>query len=169
MACDLPTDHDSMIRINGVGEFKLENYGNIFIKTIQEYINENPVILNRGTVFKEKEKPESNRKKGDSIQETLSLLQQGLSVEVVAQKRKLAVSTITGHLEELLEAGIYRLSIEDYIGFERIKMIEETFLKLKSWKLTPVVRLLKGGVTYQEAQIVRGYMQGKGKVFYGEE
>lgn len=38
MATYFPLDYDSMLQINGVGNMKLEKYGDIFIKYIQEYV-----------------------------------------------------------------------------------------------------------------------------------
>ena len=38
MSTYYPTDVDSMLKISGVGSFKLEKYGDMFIETIRDYV-----------------------------------------------------------------------------------------------------------------------------------
>ncbi len=76
--------------LNGVGEYKAEKYGQSFVEAIRAYMTDQDII----------KKP-----KGMTYVETLDLFHQGLSLEAIAQKREMAVSTIATHLARLYEKG----------------------------------------------------------------
>jgi ATP-dependent DNA helicase RecQ len=84
------TDEDFM-HINGVGRRKMETYGYRFIKEIISFSKEKRV--------------KKSKKKGNTYKETLELYRQGLSVEEIAQKRKIAIPTVFSHLAKLYQAG----------------------------------------------------------------
>ena len=182
MASYLPLDLEAMSRINGVGELKLKNYGEIFIGAIKAYKDGKPddevvqvkmqAVADSKPEFvyqpEETEKAKNKRSRGDSLYESLELFKEGLSVQEVAEKRGLAVSTITGHLEEWLKAGVDELEIDDYIEPEKRQKIEAAFKETQDWRLGPVVELLGDAGDYEEARIVRGWMQGKGVEFEDE-
>ena len=68
-----PMSDSDFLAIDGVGKAKLEKYGDIFIKTIIDF---------------QKNKTVKTKKKSTTYKETLALFQSGLSVDMIATKRK---------------------------------------------------------------------------------
>lgn len=94
-----PFTVEELTRLNGIGEFKSRKYGQAFVDTIRAFMTDQDII----------KKP-----KGMTYVETLSLFQQGLSPEQIAQKREMAVSTIAMHLARLYEKG-EEIDIQQYL------------------------------------------------------
>jgi ATP-dependent DNA helicase RecQ len=111
------------LSINGVGESKLERYGDVFIGIVKEYPL--PELLNN--TF------------SDTVNETLLLYQNGLKLEEIAKERGLVASTVQSHLSEAIETGTLKavdvldLEIEDIALIESmaesLNTVEENALK----------------------------------------
>lgn len=43
MCTTYPTTKEEMLKISGVGEFKYNNYGELFINAIKDYLEKNPL------------------------------------------------------------------------------------------------------------------------------
>jgi ATP-dependent DNA helicase RecQ len=74
----------------GVGKAKLEKYGSEFIAAIIAF---------------QKSKPAKAKKARETYQETLVLFNTKMSVEAIAEKRKLGFSTIISHIAKLYAEG----------------------------------------------------------------
>ncbi|MGB4846825.1 MAG: RecQ family ATP-dependent DNA helicase, partial [Saprospiraceae bacterium] len=85
-----PYTVEEFSKLNGVGEYKSAKYGQEFVETIRSYMTDQNLI----------KKP-----KGITYIETLDLFRQGLTVEDIATKRGMAVSTIATHLAKLYIKG----------------------------------------------------------------
>ncbi len=77
-------------KLNGVGEYKSGKYGQEFVDAIRSFMSEQNII---------------KRPKGMTYIETLDLFRQGMSLEDIATKRGMAVSTIAMHLARLYLKG----------------------------------------------------------------
>ena len=75
-----------MSRISGIGEHKLNKYGNAFLKLIQTYPKYE--VLNNHL--------------SDTVNQTLTLFSQGLDVSTISKQRDLKPSTIYAHLSEAI-------------------------------------------------------------------
>lgn len=135
MAKQRPQSDDTFRFINGVGEMKLERYGEKFMAVVSEYPL--PEVLNNNF--------------SDTINETLVMHHDGLSIEEIAKKRALKSTTIYSHLADVIEAGMLSapdvLEIED----EEIATIEKTaeFLNSKQeGALKPLFDELEGEFDY---------------------
>lgn len=162
MCSRYPTALSDMTKISGVGDAKLERYGNDFIKAIKTWIDENPDISipERQPSFLPG-KPILNKSKGETLEKTYELFTNGLSVEEIAKKRNLATSTITSHLERMIMER-RDINIDRLVDPERRDEIEKLFLALQSWQLNPVIEHFKDKVSYDEAKFVRAYIRSKG-------
>ncbi len=89
--------------------------------------------------------------KGDTYKITLSLFQQGKTIEEIAQERNMALSTIEGHLAKLVENNL--LSAEDIIGSEKLTYIVNTAIQLQTSQLTSIKESLGNNYTYGEIRI----------------
>lgn len=167
-----PATLTDMRTISGVGDTKLERYGADFTKEIKAHLDENPGISipDRKPVaipVVPKDRPASGmastspqKAKVGTIEKTYELFNKGLSIKEIAKERNLAVSTITGHLENLIRDG-RDIEIDRLVDPAKRNTIEELFLTLKTWNTGPVVEHSKGSVSYDEAKIVRAYVHQK--------
>ncbi|MBA7609350.1 hypothetical protein ES703_16541 [subsurface metagenome] len=157
-----PGNLSDMKRISGVGDTKLERYGEVFIGEIKAYINENPGIQKRQSSDEQSFFPHASlgpkRIKGETIQKTQELFEKGLSMVQIAKVRNLAKSTIAGHLEQLIRDG-KDIDINRLVDPAKQDEIKESFLTLNTWKLNPVVEYFNGKISYEEAKFVRALLQ----------
>ncbi|MBA7536500.1 ATP-dependent DNA helicase RecQ [subsurface metagenome] len=157
-----PGNMSDMKRISGVGDTKLEQYGEGFIREIKAYINENPGRPERQSSDEQSFFPHANlgpkRIKGETIQKTHELFEKGLSIEQIAKVRNLAKSTIEGHLEQLIRDR-KDIDINRLVDPAKQDEIKESFLILNTWKLNPIVEYFNGKVSYEEAKFMRTLLQ----------
>jgi len=138
-----PANHEQFLRINGVGESKLEKYGDAFLEVISDHIN--------------------NEEKGttDTVTESLLLFRSGLNAENIAEQRGLASTTIYSHLASCIEQG--ELKLNDVIQLEKqdLDLIHETLLSTGdgSKKLKPVYEALDGLFDYNTLRCVQAAVQ----------
>lgn len=135
MAKKRPQTNDTFRFISGVGDMKLQRYGEQFMTVIKEYPL--PEVLNNNF--------------SDTINETLDLYHKELSLDNIAEKRGLSLSTIYSHLADVIEAGM--LSAADVLDIEgeELEMIENTaeFLKTKEEQaFKPLFDELEGEFDY---------------------
>ena len=130
-----PQTLDDFGRISGVGAQKLSRYGQAFIDEIKQY----PLaeLL--------------DNRLSETVNNTLMLYQQNLSIENIAQQRALGTSTIYTHLADAIEAGL--LEVRDVIDLDDISYNEvvsliESFAEEEKGRLKPVFDELKGEVEY---------------------
>ncbi|TDE49112.1 DNA helicase RecQ [Flavobacterium sp. GT3P67] len=116
METERPMSDQELLTIDGVGKAKLEKYGNAFIKAIIDF---------------QKSKVVRKKKEATTYKETLELYKNGLSVEEIAQKRKLGLSTIISHLAKLYVDGA-DINLNPFISKEEVLQIAEAQIKLES-------------------------------------
>ena len=131
--------------ISGVGSHKLEQYGEQFVSEIRAFIQEQelPVSL-----------------PSDSSMLTLQLHQQGLNVENIAQQRRLAVSTIYGHLCDLIVTH-QPVEIDRLVSTDKKKAITQAIGELTDTSLKVLKEHLGDGYSYEEIKLVRSWLQAK--------
>jgi ATP-dependent DNA helicase RecQ len=156
-----PSTLDEMITISGVGDTKLKSYGTDFTKEIKAHLDKNPDIStpDREPVASSVNIPQQ-KTIGGTIEKTYELSREGLSIKEIAKTRNLATSTITGHLESLIRDG-RDVVMDSLIDPAKRNTIEEMFLTLKTWHTGPIVEHSNGTVSYDDAKLVRAYVQQK--------
>ncbi len=154
-----PTTLTDMKTISGVGDTKLERYGSDFTEEIKAHLDENPGISipdRRPITILASTSPQ--KVKEGTIEKTYELFNKGLSIKEIAKARNLTTSTITGHLENLIRNG-RDIEIDRLVDTAKRNTIEELFLTLKTWTTGYVVKSSNGTVSYDEAKLVRAYVQ----------
>ena len=154
MAFHIPQNEVSFSKISGVGDAKLREFSERFLKVITEYVvsHGQPKNVNQVTTDEPKKKI---RGIGISIRETVGLVKQGLSLSEIAEARELSETTIRGHLERFVQEG-GRLDLEHLMPDEQKKFrIESAFNKMGEARLTPVRDALGADYTWEELAIVR--------------
>jgi ATP-dependent DNA helicase RecQ len=105
MARQYPLTEEEFLRVNGVGERKLQEFGAPFLMEIRTHLR----TSERQTFAEDAPaaRPLAKAKSGITltVSETLSRMRSGQSAQRVAQERFLAESTIWGHLLDALKAG----------------------------------------------------------------
>lgn len=116
METERPTSENELLAIDGVGKAKLEKYGAAFIQAILDF---------------QKAKGVKKKKEATTYKETFDLYQQGLSVEEIAQKRKLGLSTIMSHLAKLFVDG-KNIDLTPFISDDEVIEISVAKTKLEA-------------------------------------
>lgn len=99
------------------------------------------------------EKPE----KGSSIRETLALLKSGMKPFDVAENRGLALSTIEGHMAQLIKAG--ELDIHECMEKKKVISIVTAAKDLNTELMTPLKQKLGDDFSYGEIRAVLNHMR----------
>lgn len=132
MAARRPIQDAEMHQISGVGERKLQLYGDAFMQAIRAFVTQNATSLRDGA----------------TLQVTLQLYQQGLSVEEMAERRSLTDRTIHNHLAQLYEKG-EAINLSSFVAKEEIKQIIGALKYLEQpYKLKDIYERFDGQYSY---------------------
>lgn len=148
MTRDLPVSLMAMRQVSGVGDRKLELYGDTFVNAILRHLQE------KG--------PASSRTKGDTRIKTLELYKQGLAPAEIAKEREMTEATIWIHLAELYKAG-KEVRISDYISAKEIETVLEAASVVGDEKLSPIFKQLDEKVPYHKIRMALAYRDRPGK------
>jgi len=163
MAGRQPCSAADMLLVNGVGHAKLARYGTAFIDLICRYVESgsgtenSPVDQPGRSGCSRRQRAVKGAAKSDTRKETEALVRQGLALPEIASARGLAQGTIAGHIEDLLASGVM-LSLDHIIDPQVRDLIAETFERLQTHALGPVVEAHTGKFGYDEAKLVRAWM-----------
>ena len=95
----------------------------------------------------------------DTREQSLMLFQEGLSIEEIASMRKMAVSTIEGHLVQFVATGI--LNGRQFVKAEKAEQIIKAAKELNSFKLGEIKKVLSDDFTYTEIKFaIADYLAG---------
>ena len=103
-----PTTEMEFLEISGVGQRKLEVYGDAFIDAILDF---------------QKSKIKKKGSKSATHQVTYQMLKDGLSIEEIASKRDLKDTTVYSHLAKLAQDGA-DLDLYTYVSREEVSRIK---------------------------------------------
>jgi ATP-dependent DNA helicase RecQ len=151
MATYLPRSQSDFRKIIGVGESKLEKYGELFLEEIAGYCKERNI----------EPKPIGIRNHPaetitSTLQETLELYRQNLTIEEIARKRNLTTGTIVSHIGKLILSG-EEIDIDKLVDIDKQEHIMGVMSIIGSEKLAPVKEELGDDYTYEEIYLVRAY------------
>ena len=158
MAFHMPQDEAGFSKISGVGDAKLKEFSEPFLRVITEYMRANGRAGNiqRVPVTAPKKKV---RGISLSIRETKDLIAQGLSLAEVAERRGISETTIRSHLEQFVQEG-GRVDLEHLMpSEEKRRKIEAAFEEMGEARLTPVRDKLGDDYTWEELAVVRMVMR----------
>ncbi|HWQ43842.1 MAG TPA: DNA helicase RecQ [Desulfosporosinus sp.] len=156
MAQLCPTDHHSMIRISGVGERKLEKYGNAFIEEIRSF---SPTVVQRSIPTDSVRSPQirssakAAKDKVLSHQQTFLLYQQGYTLEDIARVRNVTALTVQQHLVRCALDGQV-VPWDDFIPIDQEPLILDAIRQVGRERLRPIKELLPEEVEWFTIQAV---------------
>ncbi len=153
-----PVSLYDMRKISGIGNTKLERYGEVFVDEIKNFLHDNPEISRTGGQSDNRyESASHKKKKGETVEKTFELYTKGYSIKDMAKLRNLSSTTIVLHLEKLIQNGC-NIDIDRFVDPLKRRKIEELFLELRQWNLNPVIEHFSGTVSYEEARLVRAFL-----------
>ncbi len=146
MCVKQPQSREEFLTITGVGQNKLEKYGERFIEAITDYLVQNPEQKDESTKGTDGiEKPK--KATPNSHLETYTFFKEEMSIEEIAEHRDLAVSTVENHLIQCMQEGM-DVHMEDIIPDEYVSEIENAIQQAGGEKLKPIKELLPDEVSY---------------------
>ena len=154
MSAYYPQSHSSLLSMSGVGQVKLNQYGDVFLEIIKSYAEKH------GLKEKRKEAP---REKSDSNRRYVIVAEafnRGEAVEELMRKYGVTVGTILDHLARYLAAGNALRKDSDLQSLssaspELQQAVFAAFDELSPTYLKPVYDKINGALNYDELKILR--------------
>jgi ATP-dependent DNA helicase RecQ len=159
MARSYPSGEREFSRISGVGEKKLGEFGSLFLGEIAAHLQGNPRQMFADDSFSAPAPARPRPYLNDSAAVTLRLHQAGRSVAEIASERKLAISTIYGHLNSAVEAG-EKVDLDGLIAPELQKRIAAALGRIGMAPLSEAKDLLGDAVDYGQLRLYRACTAG---------
>ncbi|WP_317310931.1 DNA helicase RecQ [Clostridium thermobutyricum] len=163
MSTRMPLTKGQLLDISGVGEKKVEKYGEKFIEKIKEYVDEkniqvdfkfeNDIKLPKGTEKKKRRTTEKEK----SYEISIRMLREGKSLKEVSEERGSTIGTISTHIQTFLGEGKnidFNISFEGLFTDEEEKEILEAGEKVGFSKLTPIKEIVKKNISYDKIKLV---------------
>ncbi|MCP3661611.1 MAG: DNA helicase RecQ [Gammaproteobacteria bacterium] len=139
-----PESMEQMGRISGVGQKKLESYGEMFLEVLAKHEGESPI----------------SHDQSDMVAETLQQFHSGLGVEEIAQRRDLKSGTVYRHLAEGIGQGVVGLADVVDMDQPEISRIQDMILELgEGERIKPVFDALDGAVSYGVLGCIRASLE----------
>jgi len=162
MATYFPQTENAFLKINGVGNQKLEKFGEQFLNVIRDYSEEHQIpelATEDDAIFEYEEKPKRTIYEGSTFDCTKEFILKKSPAAEIAKIRGLALSTILSHVEKL-SAADPELDI-DYLkpAPNRLKVIRDAFQKADTFALTPVREILGEEYSYDELRLARMFLE----------
>jgi ATP-dependent DNA helicase RecQ len=153
MCVKVPKTSEAFLEVSGVGQNKLQKYGEEFLAAIRAFCESNADYQSE-IVTEEAPKKPAKKATGDSHIETLSMHQSGLGIGEIAVKRGLTVSTIENHL---LQCAQQKMDVDftKLIPEEFVPQLEKAVEEAGRTKLKPIKELLPEEVSYF---MIRGFL-----------
>lgn len=141
MTTKLPLNKEAMLEVTGVGEIKFEKYGEAFLEVIRVSVN--------SLATEEKQVLPKSEPKNKIPSHVISwqLYQEGYSLDEIANKRDLTLTTIENHLIKAAEEG-YEINWEPFLCLEDEASIIKVIELLGASKLKPIKDKLPNHISY---------------------
>lgn len=151
-----PMNPTALSKIKGVGQAKLEKYGEEFLRVIAAYVNE------KGVEPQRQEKPVEKEAEQDqpSHQITLEMYQGGMTIDEIAQVRSLKPLTVQDHILRCYSEGL-KVNLDHFIPEEHELAIRKAIEQEGALKLKPIKEALPREISYMAIKAVILKYQGK--------
>lgn len=159
MARYLPQSLEELKKISGMGEAKIQQYGQPFLDIILEYCHEHGLlshIQEKKPKRERKQKTGVAKKKGDSHAESFRLFKEGKTIAEIARDRSLTVGTIESHLCKFIYSG--EISIHDLVSREKFLLIESALKEFDGTPTSLIKQKLPSEISFGEIKMVMAGM-----------
>lgn len=145
MAAEKPINEVHMRSVSGVGEKKMQLYGDRFINEILDFLQQR---TSQG-------KP---AKKGNTLEATFQMYSEGMTVEEIALQRSLEPTTIYSHLAQLYATGKHEIDLFRFLTVEELQEVLSTATQLQEFKvLKPIYEQLGERIPYHKIRLGLAY------------
>jgi DNA-binding CsgD family transcriptional regulator len=177
----LPTEIEHLSKIKGFGKIKIQRYGQDCIDIVRLYCRENGIdITTQSNIFFEPESEygdeaeegrdaincvsknkKSRRKEKEKTEKTpteeitLSLINQGKTLQEIADERELVLSTIYTHLAKLIHAK--KIDIAQYVDADLLCRVMAILNATPEISNSELFEQLNGSATYDDLKLIRAY------------
>jgi hypothetical protein len=155
----LPDTPESLLKISGFGDAKVQAYGDAFLSIIKEYMIGHDLETNINSLpTKKVKKPKTEtgsikEKKINTKEQTYNLYKQGFTPEEIAKQRGVTVSTVQGHLIPYIATG--EIIINDLVSTEKQNLILKALEKFNYEDgLNPIKGNLPADISFSEIRYV---------------
>ncbi|GCD12037.1 DNA helicase RecQ [Clostridium tagluense] len=153
-----PVNKSELLSIKGVGESKLNKYGEEFIQVIKKYMNENNIEIKEKILYNEEvditalneaavEQKGENEDKLPSYVITYNMYKEGMRIEDIISERQLKSLTVQDHILKCAYEG-FEVNLDDFIPKNHEALIIEVIEKIGASKLKPIKDALPKEVDY---------------------
>jgi ATP-dependent DNA helicase RecQ len=160
MARLYPTNENELSRVSGIGEKKLREFGQIFLREITTHLQTYPRQMFADNSFAGAAPALRRSRLTDTVRETLQLFRQGKTVPEIAHLRGVKDGTIYGHLEEAMLAG-ESVDVNILVPAAAQRDIAAAFSRHGFTGLAVIVESLGGKYGYGECRLMRAALQTK--------
>jgi ATP-dependent DNA helicase RecQ len=154
MSQHVPLTPSSLLQIKGVGETKLNKYGQTFLQILQEYASESNFPVDEVEQKKKESTGYTNltrtkAKPTDKPSHVVSwdMLQNGMTLEEIASLRGLSIITVQDHIIRCTQEG-FDVDWNQIIQSQYEPLILDTAAQLGTEKLKPIKEALPEDVDY---------------------
>ena len=161
MCSALPENEKEFLAIAGVGQVKLERYGDRFLDVVREWMAEQN-IEKRSLVSSDNPKEDRKNRRKDEEKPALSGTEQksyemaskGRTITQIADARGLSAGTIEGHLLNAFFQG-FPVADSFFVTPEQEALIIEVTRQLNTDRLTAIKEKLPSEISYNALRFVR--------------
>lgn len=144
MSNNKPMTDQAMLKVQGMGERKLQLYGDKFLNAIKEY------VMEKGR--------DGKKIPGASQLLSFDLFQRGISISAIAKERDLNESTVINHLVQLYEGG-ENIDISQFISEKELAVVLQVVKHIQTpFKMKDVFEALDGKMAYDKIRFAIAYM-----------
>lgn len=143
VAQEMPTNRTALKKIKGFGEKRIKLYGAEIINIVLKYT---------GKTAEEEPEPEPAKVKVSTYEQTLQMLQSGMTAEEIAGERQLQLSTIQGHFARFIGQGMYKAS--DFLPKWKIEELKDYFESTGDRSAATAKEILGDSYSYGDIRIM---------------
>ncbi len=160
MAAYYPQSEASLLQISGVGQVKLEHYGQAFLTVITAYCQERGLAERpRSTPKRERSTQASAGGRQDEVGEAFNA---GYTLAQLAERYQVQLTTILDHLTRFAQDGHPLRRSDEFLAASALSEDQkqaglQAFASLGAERLRPVFDALGEAVNYDELKLLRLY------------
>jgi ATP-dependent DNA helicase RecQ len=158
------TLEESMAHIRGVGNAKLAEFGEQFVRNIVQYCREQKLELDTATGSRPRRKLAAQAGRTSmSAQKSaaFAMFARGASIEEVSSQTQRAISTTHEYLAEWI-AQTRPASVSPWVDDRTYAMIVDAAAKLNAFRYRPIFDHFGGSVSYDQIRVVIAHKQALG-------
>ncbi|OIP01459.1 MAG: helicase [Bacteroidetes bacterium CG2_30_32_10] len=154
---NLPTSRKELKAIKGIGQAKINQFGDDIVSMIKEYCEDNHITPAQIDVKEEKIK--KKKEIGESKKLSFDLYKSGKTLAEVAKERNFAISTIEGHLANYVANG--EIEVTDFVPQKKLNKILQYISENPTKSMGEMKYHLGEEVTFSDLRFVMKHLESK--------